>query len=169
VRAGDLNGFHISLLLPAILCGDVRQISNGPLVQKASRGSVNLRLMLAEKAEGNSLIDLSAVVRPLVDLMLRDEAPTRRSAIGHPELNPFEDRLGAASNRCPCHLSPCPLPLEEWLRWLADEVEDVPEFAAVLANGEARRSGNAVDASCGFLAEGRLTFEVDMIFRNFRY
>jgi hypothetical protein len=86
-----------------------------------------------------------------------------------PNSTPSRTDLVLPATVCPCHVSPVLYQLEEWLCWLADEVEDLPEFAAAHANGQARRSGNAVDASLGFLADGRLTFEVDMIFRNFRY
>jgi hypothetical protein len=39
-------------------------------------------------------INLSDMVRPLVDLALRDKAPASLSAIGHPELNPFVELSG---------------------------------------------------------------------------
>ena len=61
-------------------------------------------------------INLSDVARPLVEFMLRDKAPARRIAIGHPELDSFEGRLRAAGDRCPCHVSLAST-LEEWLQW----------------------------------------------------
>ena len=50
-------------------------------------------------------INLSDVVRPLVDLVLRDKALARCSTIGHSELNPFEQRFGAVGDWVPCHVS----------------------------------------------------------------
>ena len=67
-------------------------------------------------------INLSDVVRPLVDLLLRDRAQAGLSAIGHPELNPFEQRFGAVGDWFPCHVSFLASTLEDWVRSLAGEV-----------------------------------------------
>ena len=91
-------------LRPAILCGDCH-LNEWRLVQNGCCGSANFGLVPAKEFKGDVSINLSDVVRPFVDLPLRDKAPARRSAIGHPEFNPFEQGFGAASDRCPCHVS----------------------------------------------------------------
>ena len=89
---------------PAVLCGN-RHLSEWCLAQNACCGSVDFGLVLAKKFKCLVSINLSDVVRPLVDLVLRDKALARCSTIGHSELNPFEQRFGAVGDWVPCHVS----------------------------------------------------------------
>ena len=92
------------VLGPAIFDGDARQLGVRISLQAARGGCVNFSGVLAEKLERHVSVDLSSVVRPLVQFVLRNETLPRRLSVAHAELDAFEHRGDAVGNWFPGHV-----------------------------------------------------------------